>query len=55
MLRNAIELMWNEKGVQLELSISGKTLSTYERKRRRTARPRSPAKRPLRSPSTRVA
>jgi predicted RNase H-like HicB family nuclease len=55
MLRDAIELMWNEKGVQLELSISGKTLSTFERKSRRPARRQRPAKRPLRSARRQVA
>jgi predicted RNase H-like HicB family nuclease len=34
MVRDAIELMWNERGVQLELLIPSNAVSAFERRRR---------------------
>lgn len=34
MVRDAIELMWNEKGVELELFVPGKTVTAYERRKK---------------------
>lgn len=42
MLRDAIELMWGEKSVQLELLIPGKVSSAFDRRKNR-ARPRKRA------------
>ena len=33
MVRDAIELMWNEKGVELEFLVPGKAIISFERKR----------------------
>ncbi len=40
MVRDAIELMWNEKGVQLELFVPGKALTSFERRKVRAVKRR---------------
>ncbi|HVZ18290.1 MAG TPA: type II toxin-antitoxin system HicB family antitoxin [Terriglobales bacterium] len=35
MLRDAIELMWNEKDVELELFVPGKAITSFERRKPR--------------------
>jgi len=37
MVRDAIELMWNEKGVELELLIPGKAVTPFERRKAASA------------------
>ena len=43
MLRDAIGLMWDEKGVQLKLLVPGKAVTSFER-RRLKSRSRAPRK-----------
>lgn len=38
MIRDAIKLMWNEKGVQLELFIPDKAITSFEHRKAATAR-----------------
>jgi len=48
MVRDAIELMWNEKGVELEFVVPGKALTARERRQAQPASKRTPPrKRPL--------
>lgn len=51
MVRDAVELMWNEKGVKLELIVPGEAVTSFERrKNRRPAKAVRGAKRISRQP-----
>jgi predicted RNase H-like HicB family nuclease len=47
MVRDAIELMWDERAVQLELLVPSRAVTSYERKK--TTRSRSARRKPKRA------
>ena len=51
MVRDAIELMWDERGVQLELIIPNKAVTAFERRKHAAPlkKPKAPRRRPARA------
>jgi predicted RNase H-like HicB family nuclease len=55
MVRDAIELMWGEKNVELEMYVPRDALTSYDRKAAKSAKRRLIAKRPFRTAKKRAA
>lgn len=55
MVRDAIELMWDEKNVEIELYVPRQALTSYDRKAAKAAKRRPISKRPFKAAKSRAA